>query len=565
MAIVTLPTFADLEIVTAEKLNALVAALNAKFSGGFDSGDIQWPLTAEGDLRMDIYDITGGHKIMNVINAANYPFEEAVAAAGAGGCVFIPPNTTVTGAGVTFTGNGVAIVGAGPSSVLRLAGEAPTSTFILRSSGATAHTGFLMANLTLDGNASAGTGNTGLQLRYVHNAVIHGVTFQNFSGPALDLTYGVAAGNGCSRVSVSNCVFSGGSSYHILSNDVSDITIHGNTFVDNTLSAIYLKANATNCLIKRVKISNNNISSGINPAIFVEGNATATSANWADIDVSHNTVDSMTGASPAIYVGSIAGGILRASVCDNSAVSAAHDGLSVCCDYGTVRGNLLYSAGGDGIDLTESVMLEVSGNDVRTATANGIDAHDSVSCTIHDNRTQGSAVPLLHSATTRQWANGDTVGALPFVGFVNRTAVTVGAGLSVAGGFITIPANTLRVGDVLHFHSAYTYNGDADYSWNMNLVVLPAGGTASVIAQHAWDTEQDALTDMLDATMVVTSATAAYSLVEVNSQRAVVINTAVDMRFYVTSEGDMKDSDSMTVHYLEITRIGGYEEQTAVT
>ena len=129
MAIVELPTFSDKEIVTPEKLNALVDALNAKFVGGFDASDLQWPLEAEGDLAMGVYNITGARKIWNAINAANYAtLQDAVTAAGTGGCVFIPPDTTVTASGVAITGDGVAIIGAGPSSVIELTSAATAGT-----------------------------------------------------------------------------------------------------------------------------------------------------------------------------------------------------------------------------------------------------------------------------------------------------------------------------------------------------------------------------------------------------------------------------------------------------
>jgi len=525
MAVVTLPTFSDNEIVTPEKLNALVAALNAKFSGGFDASDLQWPLEAEGDLAMGIYNITGARKIAGVINAANYPdLQTAVTAAGTGGCVFVPPDTTVTANGVTFTGDGVAIVGAGPSSeILLTAGT--TGSFLLRSSGTTVHSGFLMSNLTLNGNASTGASNVGLQLQYVRDAVIHAVIFKGFSGAALELTNNGTAGNGCARVSVTHCSFSGGAGHHILSDDVTDFYAFGNTCEDNATAAIHLEADAANCKIKRVKIHGNNISSGANPAIFVAGDAAATSENWSDISVMGNTADTMTGAAPTFQIGTTGGGLLRVSVCDNSAPSAALDGLSICADYGTVRGNILHTAGGDGIDLTESVMLDVSDNDVRTATVNGIDAHLSVSCTVHDNRTQSSAVPILRAATLRQWANGDTVGAVPYTAYVNPTSVAGGGGGEAVSCIVAIPANSLRVGDVLRARGIVTGSGTAD-AGNCYIYYKATGGSDQVIASCP----MQAGTFNIEGTMVITAATVALAM----STGIMDANTVVDRVVYST-------------------------------
>jgi hypothetical protein len=538
MAIVTLPTFSDNEIVTPEKLNALVAALNAKFVGGFDSSDLQWPLEAEDDLAMGIYNITGARQISGVINAANYDdLQAAVTAAGSGGCVFIPPDTTITHNAVTFSGNGVAIVGAGPSSEIKLTADT-TGSFLLRS-GTTGQTGFLIANLTLDGNSSTGTNNKGLQLQHVHDVVIHAVTFKNFSGPALELTDGGTATSPCERVSITQCIFSGGSGNHILVNDVVDLYAFGNTFVDNEITAICLEADTSGKQLKRIKIVGNSILSGANPAISIAGSAATTSENWSDISVANNSVHNMTGADPVFQIGTTTGGLLRVSVCDNRAVSAVDTGLSICADYGTVRGNLLYTAGADGIDLTESVMLDVSDNDVRTATVNGIDAHDSVSCTVHDNRTQGSAVPILHSATLRQWANGDTVGVVPYTAYFNPTP-----GASVlntnSACTATIAANSLHVVDVLKIRGMVNASGDAN-AGTCSLFYHATSGSPIAIAAGAILPPHNSC---IEASMVIISATTAMSVYTVVNNTThhvgfvdtITVNLATAATVYLTAE-----------------------------
>lgn len=512
MAIVTLPTFSKKQILLAEQLNALVAALNAKFSGGFDASDLQWPLEAEGDLAMGNYNITGARKIMGVINAANYPtLQDAVTAAGTGGCVFIPPDTTVTASGVAFTGDGVAIIGAGPSSEIMLTTDS-TDGFILRSA-TTGQTGFMLANLTMNGNGHTGTGQAGLILRRVSDIFIHDVIFKDFSGPAIQFTNDGSDGNACQRLYLRGCTFSGGDSagaYHLLANDLSDALISSCVFKDCADDTIHFAVGSGTQLMRRIAISQCSVSGGAGAAIHIVGGGAVASANQADISVYQNVVSTLSGSDPAIVLGTTGGRLLRVSAYGNSAPSAPGDGLSVCADYGHVSANILYSATGDGIDLTESSTLEIVGNDVRSAGAYGIEAHLSTSCIAHDNRTQGASTgPIYRAATLRQWANGDTVGSLPATAYVNPTSDSGTGGGDPVDVLITIPANSLRVGDVIKARGVFTSAGTAD-AGNGYLYYKATGGADQQIASTPLQGDNKIF--HIEGVMIIVSSTTAIAM-----------------------------------------------------
>ncbi len=171
---ITFPTFEDTEILTAEKLNAWVQSLEDKFNSGFGGTDINWPLVAEDNLVMGTgstgYEITGGTKILKLINASAYDtLAAAVTAAGTSGCVFIPPNTTITTDGVTLPVS-CAVIGAGPSSVIKANAGA---THVLNTSNGG---NVLIANLTIDGNDGTASA-AGLLMVGQDNSFVHNVQF----------------------------------------------------------------------------------------------------------------------------------------------------------------------------------------------------------------------------------------------------------------------------------------------------------------------------------------------------------------------------------------------------
>lgn len=572
MSIVELPTFSDKEIVTPEKLNALVDALNAKFVGGFDASDLQWPLEAEGDLAMGIYNITGARKIWNAINAANYAtLQDAVTAAGTGGCVFIPPDTTVTASGVAIVGDGVAIIGAGPSSVIELT-SAATAGYLLRSA-TTGIAGFMLANLTLSGNGHTGTGQQGLILRYVSDVFISNVIFDDFSGPALELTNSGSDGAACSRVYIHDCIFkdgSGSGSYHIKANDVSDLVIRGCHSTGGPDDFIRIVAGAANQLVRRIHVDGNVVSSGAGFAVYIAGNSGTSSDNWADVSVTNNTVRGRTGSDAGIVVGASSAKLRRVLVAHNNAAGSVGDGLVVNADYARVHDNHLRGAAGDGIDLLETDDGVIHSNDAADAGAYGIDAHSTTDCVAYDNKVQGaSTAPIYFSATLRQWANGDTVGALPYTSYVNQGGTLADAGAATNGSTVTIPANTLRPGDTIRVVGVMSHSGSGDNVANARIEIQPTGGAAETLA--ALGSLNTTQIGYMDATMVVISATTAIAVgfgcannaaavPHVNYDVGIVINaaTAMTISMYVDPYG----TNQTTLRSLVVTRYGGAEDQT---
>jgi hypothetical protein len=572
MAIVTLPTFAAKEIVTAEKMNALVAALNSKFAGGFDSADLQWPLEAGGDLAMGTHAITGASQIMKVVNAASYAsLQAAITAAGAGGCVFVPPDTTITESNVSVVNAGVTIIGAGPSSVIMLP-TAATAGYLLKSA-ATGQEGLVIANLTLDGNETTAAAQTGLYLEYVSNVYIRNVIFKDFNGMALSLSSGGADGNACSRVWITDCQFSDGTSHHIFGDDVADLTIRNCIFTDCAADTIHLHADATNKLMQRVRVLNNTITGSVGSAIYAAGGNATSTEKWADVDIIGNTVTMDSGATvPAIVAGISAGMLRRTSVSDNQASAAPAGGISVCSTNGRVSNNNAYSVTGTAINIGISNAVAVSGNDARTATVCGLDAHDSVDCTANNNALTGS-VPLLASASLAQWDNIGVNGMLPEVGYINRTPVILTEVTTGSGNTITVPAHTFKVGELVKIRSVVEVEGDTD-SFNLYLRVKCGTDTITTLAQIGMESSVVTHLRTVDLQAHFISAISigvSYTLyedthVELSDYYApIAVRTNTPMVFDAYCSGIDDSSVTpviVTLRSLEIHRCGTLEVQT---
>ena len=150
---VNLPDFEPRQILTAALLDQLVSALN-----GFaaQSGDIAWPLIVQGNIDFDSsYTVDNLQTFWNYINADEYTSLQAAIDVAEGnpngGCVIIPPNTTITSTGVDIEGSKVAIVGCGPTSTIQLlSGAGP-----LIESDTSTRTDLALYNLTLDGQSLA--------------------------------------------------------------------------------------------------------------------------------------------------------------------------------------------------------------------------------------------------------------------------------------------------------------------------------------------------------------------------------------------------------------------------
>jgi len=462
---ITFPTFIDKEIVTPEKLNDFVQALESKFTAGLGSAEIAWPLIAGGDLYMNDYSIIGGAKILGIVNAGapQYAADFSLALTdGANGCIIIPPNTAITMDGLSFAGASLTIIGSGPTSVLRLAASA-SAGYLLRNSTAGCKVSF--SNLTLDGNNEVGEG---LQLRGAADVVLDKVWFTDFTSAALKITD--LSGTASSQVEVDKCHFSGGASYHVHLDDCTDVGISNCTFDTAAEDAIYGVAADTNADMLRISLKDNIFDACVKGAINLRG-AGAFNSKWAHISVTGNVIDtaSMGVTQDAIVLGASGAALQYVKCSNNIAPGATQNGLSMVAQYGSVSGNLLNASGADGMDIGISEDLVVTGNNCRDCTTTGIVMDDSVDCFVNGNDCAGSGTAVTYgTSTSDQWNN-------------NAPTVDRSGPLNAyyaAGDSVTIPGGTLRVGDVvqIHAHQSETTSGNATLQFDGTTIATQTMG-----------------------------------------------------------------------------------------
>jgi hypothetical protein len=123
MALESVSLRSDGEVPSADELNELLIALRAIFNaGGIPLSAFPWPLTADGNLDMNGYDILNVTSVNGVINVnvAN-PLSAAISAANAVGNTLIvidPGYKATTGsAGLTISGDGITIIGRGGAQI----------------------------------------------------------------------------------------------------------------------------------------------------------------------------------------------------------------------------------------------------------------------------------------------------------------------------------------------------------------------------------------------------------------------------------------------------------------
>lgn len=426
---ISFPTFEDQEILTAEKLNSFIQALEDKFNSGFGSADITWPLVAEDSLVMGTgasgYEIVGGTKILKLVNAAAYDtLAAAMTAAGTSGCVFIPPNTTILTDGVTLPSTG-AVVGAGPSSIIKA--NAGASYVLNTSDGGSC----LVANLTIDGNDGTATAD-GVRLVGQDQSIVSNVFFKNCNGPALSIS------TTCEQLNVVGCHFLNGSDNHIFADSIDGCAITGCTFENPAGAAIEMIASGVSALLRNVSIVGNNIQGCDQECINIIGSG-GYSTSREGIVVTGNQIDHVGGgAFNSIVVGTVAGQMQNINVSGNQVHSAPQDAIYVYAQNGLVSGNNVVDAGQHGINCATSAYLTVSGNSAYSAANVGIRAvNGSTNLVIQGNNVLDCTTALQPAETSYHSNNVGAVG--PGIGTV----------LYSTGANLTIPANTLKAGDVI--------------------------------------------------------------------------------------------------------------------
>jgi len=447
---VTLPSFTDEEILLFEKLNAAMEAIQARFLAGVGSADLAWPLVAEDDLNMSSYNITGGYQIWGYVNAGNYPtLTDALTAAGSGGVVLVPPDTTVTTAGgETFEGDGAAVIGAGPSSVLKFTGS-PTDGYLLRS---TTGSGLLFVDLTFDGNVEAGSSQIGLDLSGVSNVTISRVNFKNFSGAALKI------GTSCNGVKVSDCAFDGGTEEHIYVTESGALTIANCTSDDAGSIGIRLAATGASSTIQAT-LTNVVITDAANYGIHALGYGSIGVASPVSLHATGCVVDGAS-ITHAVEAGSSAAVLNSFTWMGGRINGPAAGGMLVNANGGSVVGVEINGPGTFCIDMDTSQYVNVSDCVLRDGTI-GVDCGDTTAeCRVHNNLIEGCTTNVvLGGVGLVQYGNGEQVGMPTTLAYANMVAVTGATSAAVNACTVTFSADTLRVGDLLAFRTTVSHNG----------------------------------------------------------------------------------------------------------
>jgi hypothetical protein len=435
---INFPTFTDKEIPSPEKFNDFVQALEAKFTSGLGSAEIQWPLVAAGNLVMSNYEITGGKKIMKVVNAGDSTYNNNFSQAlldGAGGVVFIPPNTTIQADGGQIVGSNAAIIGAGPSSVLKLT-DAASAGYLLRNDSMGSATSFLIANLTLDGNSEVG--GDGLVLRAAYDTLVHGVTFKDFAGSALKITNNGSSGTSSTRVVISDCVFDSGADHHIQCDDGVQISVIGcHSYNCDTIPFEFVALDSS-ANIESIVIKGNTLRTYDEEAIRVRGGSGSYSTKWESIIIEGNSLDGTGSASgAAVEVGASGAVVQHFNVQGNVIRDAVSDALKLYGRYGLVSGNMARGAGQHGINCTTSQHLQVSDNNVGGAANVGIKADDSgAGMVLVGNNVLDCTTAIQFADACYHANNFGSIGGSPTALYSEVNTPT-------------IPANTIRAGDVV--------------------------------------------------------------------------------------------------------------------
>ena len=451
MPFVNLPDFVAKQILAASSLDQIVAALNS-FSA--QSADISWPLTAGDNLDMDDqWTITGMRNLWKIVNAGEYGTDatalqaaiDAVEGAG-GGVVLLPPYTTFkVNTGLTVQNNSVVVMGFGESSIVELTtGSGP----IFTCSGGSDGIQFLNFRLFDSGGSSA----DGIKLQENDRVRIENMDFSSITGDAINITNSGADGDSCIGVKITNCRFRSVAGSDIVADDVQNLQISGCESTSAGAGSIILEASGTNALLQDIQISDCVIDNPTGKGVSILGFADPATANWSKISVTNVSVDSASGDSFELGAASKQIKDVRCQNCD--ATNAGADGLNINADGGIVDGFYCQdpATNSNGLDTTGSENLVVGTVNVRGASGTGANFVKDV---VH----KGGFVAV--DSTTHQLA----------------TSTTGDVGVS-----ITIPANTVSIGDVVRViaHAEWAVGSTPDVGYRLELAGQNAGGVTSI-------------------------------------------------------------------------------------
>ena len=457
---ISLPTFYEKERLTYQKLNAAMSSINTKFQAGVGSAELTWPMTADGNLDMSIYNITGGRQIWGYVNAAEYDtLDDAIAAAGSGGVVLVPPETTVVANGAVMTGTGATVIGSGPSSVLKLTADA-SSGYLLKFDGCS---NCLLANLTIDGNGKTGTDQDGVQFASCSVAHVYNVYFQASSGACLSFS-----GNN-RHVSVMGCFFHD-SRNHIAITQAREIVVTGCTFNTCTGPSVDIACASGSANTALVLGDCAMVESG-GEFVRFEGYNSIGSVSPGRLWLSNVQMYNGTGATANVLAGTSAAVLEEVHIANCSLRSSNAGALLVNANGGVINGNEIIDPVTYGIDVDTSRYLVVSGNYIYAATI-GLDMSAGQSCSVNGNILRSCTTPVAFGGTNHVISNN--VGASYGHPYGNVSVHYDGSYPSAGTGTITninIPAGVLKQGSIVRVY----VSGNADHSGSVEYVYLRYG------------------------------------------------------------------------------------------
>jgi len=435
---VTLPTFYEREKLLYQKLNAAMSAINAKFLAGVGAAELAWPLTAGGNLDMSVYNITGGRQIWGFVNAAEYDtLDDAITAAGSGGVVLVPPETTIPSSGSSVTGTGVTVIGSGPSSVIQLTAGATGGYALLFNSA----TRGMLANLTLDGNSATGSDQEGLRIADCTGMVVTNVFFRNFSGAAVKIQ------GGTSQVSIMGCHFNGGTVEQLSVTQCEHLAVVACTFDTAGDEAIKLNSGSGTAYISAA-IGDTHIDACTGAGVSFSGFNSVGTTSPASLWMSNCSISS-TG-SAGILAG-VSGAVLEACHIHGCSLETCVGGIKVNANYGSVSDNTIHDTSSYGVDFESSRYINVTDNYIYNTTI-GVDATSGQNCRVSGNILRSCTTPVDFGGTNH--TINDNVGAYHSAQFGGYDmVVTPGATLTTTDSgtvsTLNIPAGVLRQGSVV--------------------------------------------------------------------------------------------------------------------
>jgi hypothetical protein len=299
MPLVGAPTFAP-GILTADQLNALVALLEAKFSGGIVSADISWPLTAGGNIDMNQFELLHLARLWNTRNLAERASTDSVQDvlddinSEGGGVLLLPSNSTETigTAGVTVGSNTI-IIGEGDTSIFATSGTATNHMFRNKANG---NSNIQFLNLKLDNSNSSGGAYNIVNMQRVTKSRFTDLTLVTDNENGIVLTSD-SAGTSCvdaKFVRVKGTLTDGGDNL-ILLKDVQDVNINDCDFAIQTSgAAIGFSAVGATSNADRIEITNNRLVLSANSSVSMFNMVGPSSDYFLGLEIADNQMDSDT-------------------------------------------------------------------------------------------------------------------------------------------------------------------------------------------------------------------------------------------------------------------------------